>query len=97
MLTLYRAVMDSNVNPLRHLPPAQRFQIMVILSVMWTTIFCAGAGAWLWYGELILLHVAAVFGVLVTGLTFRQAAKGGTYRDHPVADGTARYDDVWGG
>lgn len=31
------------------------------------------------------------------GLTFRQASRTGTYRDHPAGDGTARYDDVWGG
>ena len=97
MLNLYRAIMDPSVNPLRALPPAQRFQLMMSLSIMWTTIFCAGAGAWFWYGELIVLHLAAALGFLATGYTFRRAARAGTYRDHPVADGTARYDDVWGG
>ena len=96
MLTLYCAIMDSNINPLRRLPPAQRFQAMVMLSVMWTTIFCSGAGAWIWYGELIVLHVLVAFGFLVTGLTFHRARQTETYRDHPAADGTARYDDVWG-
>ena len=96
MLTLYRAIMDSNINPLRRLPPAQRFQAMVMLSVMWTTIFCSGAGAWIWYGELIVLHVLVAFGFLVTGLTFHRARQTETYRDHRAADGTARYDDVWG-
>lgn len=98
MLSLYRSVMDSNVNPLKKLPPAQRFQAMVMLSIMWTTIFCAGAGAWLWYGELIVLHVLVAFGFLATGLTFHRARSSvATYRDHPLKDGTARYDDVWGG
>ena len=96
MLSLYRAVMDSDSNPLRDLLPAQRFQLMVFLSVMWTTIFCAAAGAWLWYGELIVLHVLVAFGVIATGLTFHNASQVATYRDHPVEDGTPRYDDVWG-
>ena len=96
MKSLYRAVMDSETNPLRHLPPIRRFQAMVLLSIMWTTIFCAGAGAWLWYGELIVLHLLVALGFLVTGLTFHQAKRVATYRDYPLKDGTARYDDVWG-
>jgi len=75
MLTLYRSVMDSNFNALRNLPPPQRFQVMVILSIMWTTIFCAGAGAWLWYGELIVLHVLIATGIVVTGITFSRASR----------------------
>lgn len=96
MRSLYRAVMDSDSNPLKDLLPAQRFQLMVFLSLMWTTIFCAGAGAWLWYGELIVLHVLVAFGFLATGLTFHRASLAASYRDHPLQDGTARYDDVWG-
>ncbi len=96
MLALYRSVMDSNFNPLRNLPPAQRFQAMVLLSIMWTTIFCAGAGAWLWYGELIVLHLLIAAGIVVTGVTFRRANRTVGHRDHPAKDGTARYDDVAG-
>ena len=96
MTSWYRAIMDSERNPLSSLAPAQRFQIMAALSVMWTTIFCAFAGAWLWYGELILGHILLAFGTLVTGYTFHKASIAKTYRDHPDHDGTARYDDVWG-
>ena len=74
MLSVYRAIMDPSINPLRHLPPAQRFQMMLALSVMWTTIFCASFGAWFGYGVLIVLHLAAAFGFLATGLIFRRAA-----------------------
>lgn len=90
MKELYRSVMDSNVNPLRGLAPAQRFQLMLFLSIMWTTIFCLGAGAWMYYGELVAGHVLVALGVLITGLTFRRARKTAPYRDHPVADGTVR-------
>ena len=96
MMSLYRSIMDSNKNPLRHLHPAHRFQLMVFLSIMWTTIFCAAAGAWLWYGELIVGHILVAFGFLVTGWTFHKADQVATYRDQPLHDGTARYDDVWG-
>ena len=80
MLSLHRAVMDSNVNPLRALRPAQRFQAMAVLGTMWATIFCGAAGAWLWYGELVTLHLFVAAGFLVTGLTFANAAPTETYR-----------------
>jgi hypothetical protein len=96
MFGWYRTVMDAEQNPLRHLPPAQRFQIMVVLSMMWTAIFCAGAGVWFLYGELVALHVLLALGTLFTGWAFRAARPVKSYRDYPKRDGTARYDDVWG-
>ena len=56
MLDWYRNISDSDRNPLRNLPPAQRFQTMAILGLMWTAIFCAAAGAWLWFGEIVVTH-----------------------------------------
>ncbi|MFM8533282.1 MAG: hypothetical protein ACKOEC_06775 [Acidimicrobiia bacterium] len=100
MISVYRSIMDSNVNPLRNLPVAQRFQTMLFLSIMWTNIFCVSAGAWIWYGELVVFHVLVVGGIIVTDLVFRRASRGAvyrTYRHYPLKDGTARYDDVWGG
>jgi hypothetical protein len=96
MNELYRSIMDSDQNPLKTLPPAQRFQVMVVLSLMWTSIFCTAASVWFWYGELIAVHVLLALGVAITGMTFRASPKAATYRDHPKTDGTARYDDVWG-
>ncbi len=88
--------MSSSVNPLKVLPPAQRYQISFILSAMWTLIFCTSFGAWQWYGTLTVLHVLMIGGTLVTSQTFRVAKRSVTYRDFPAADGTTRYDDVWG-
>jgi len=96
MLSIYRTIMDSERNPLRLLPPQQRFQIMVVLSLMWTTIFSTMAGAWLWYGELVALHILFALGFALTGATFSTSTRTASYRDHPKSDGTARYDDVWG-
>ncbi len=71
----YGTIMDSNRNPLRGLPPAQRFQTMIYLSVMWTTIFCTAFGGWYWYGELIVGHVLVVLGIALTTITFSRAAR----------------------
>lgn len=101
MNTWYRSIMDPEVNPLNALSPLRRFQIMSYLSMMWTAIFCAASGAWMWYGHLAIVHVLLALGFLATGWTFHtarnEARHATTYRDHPLNDGTARYDDVWGG
>jgi hypothetical protein len=75
MRETYEAVMNENKNPLRRLPKAQRFQIMVFLSAMWTTVFCLAIGSYGFWGELLLGHVALAMGVLITGLTFKQVNK----------------------
>jgi hypothetical protein len=73
--TNYALIMDSDRNPLWRLPPAQRFQTMIYLAVMWTTIFCAAFGLWLWYGELIVAHMLVVLGFILTSVTFAGAKR----------------------
>lgn len=93
----YTLIMDSERNPLRDLAPPQRFQIMVFLSVMWTTVFCASWSIWTLYDELIAMHLLLAMATLITGGIFRKARQPApSYRDQPRRDGTARYDDVWG-
>ncbi len=75
MLSAYRAIMDPNTNPLREIPPVQRFQTMLYLSIMWTTIFCAAAGVWVWYGAIIVVHLLIAAGFLTTGLTFHTVGR----------------------
>jgi hypothetical protein len=74
----YDLVMNEDKNPLKGLPKVQRFQLMVVLSVMWTTIFSLSIGSWLWWGELVVGHVAVAIGILITGLTFRHARSAAT-------------------
>ena len=69
----YALVMDPNKNPLSRLPPAQQFQIMTYLALMWTTIFCAAFGSWYWYGQLVLAHLFMMLGFLITAFTFSGA------------------------
>ena len=71
----YGLIMDASKNPLAAFPAAQSFQTMVYLSIMWTTIFCAGFGRWMWYGELVSAHVLVIFGIVVTSVTFSRAAR----------------------
>ena len=96
--TIYRSIMDPSRNPLSQLRPQRRFQIMTVLSVMWTTIFVTVAGLWFIWDELILGHMLLAAGTLMTASTFKSArARAQTYRDHPRGDGTPRYGAVWGG
>jgi len=71
----YDVIMDPDKNPLSIFPPVQRFQMMIYLSVMWTTIFCAAFGGWYWYGELITGHVLVVSGIVMTSIVFSRAAR----------------------
>ena len=93
----YSAVMDASKNPLKNLPQVQRFQLMVLLSIMWSTVFSIAIGSWFWWGELVIGHVAVAIGVVLTSLTF-SSAKRKTHRDfYKSKDGATRYDDIWGG
>tara|TARA_R110000824_G_scaffold390142_1_gene586481 strand:- start:357 stop:650 length:294 start_codon:yes stop_codon:yes gene_type:complete len=75
MLQIYNNIMDSEHNPLSALPAAQRIQAMIILSIMWSTIFSLSTGAWIFYGELVVGHVLAVVGIGITAITFHDASK----------------------
>ena len=97
MKNQYKSVMDAEANPLKDLPRVRRYKIMLLLGAMWTVAFCAAFGAWIWFGHLLLAHFILAGCFLITGTTFHQAKVVTTYRDHPRKDGTARYDDVWGG
>lgn len=98
LIHAFRLVMDPRISPLRHLPAAQRFQVMCILGTMWTTIFCLGTGAWVYYGELVVLHLLLPLGTLVTAGTFFSASRTPqAYGAIPVTDRTTRHDVVQAG
>ncbi len=98
----YDSIMDPETNPLKNLRPQRKFQLMVYLSLMWTTIFCLAVGAWAYFGALVFGHVLVALGVVVTTIVFARATEESgaaivrTYRDARLSDQTARYDDVWG-
>ena len=92
----FHTVMDSERNPLRALPKAQSFQIMSLLAFMWSTIFSAGIGTWVWFGELVALHMLILVGLLATGWTFTTAVQSMPRDLYRRSDGTAAHDDIWG-
>lgn len=71
----FRTIVNSDRYALGELPPTQRFQIMTTLSLLWTAIFCAATGAWLWYGEIVVAHVLVALGLVATSVTFRSARR----------------------
>jgi Flp pilus assembly protein TadB len=98
MSEFLRFLLDGDRNPLRALPPAQRFQTMAYLALMWTSIFCAGTGAWLWYGELLTAHILVALGFLITTYVFSRTQKrtAPAHCDPRSADGASRRDGIWG-
>ena len=97
MRAIYQTVMDSELNGLRLLPKSRRLQVMIYLSIMWTMVFCAVTGIWLMFGPLLIGHLLLVAATCITAATLNHEMRRKTYRDQPRKDGTARYDDVWGG
>ena len=72
----YNALMNDKYNPLRVLPPAQRFQAMLWLSIMWTVLFCLMMGLWTYFGELVIFHLLFALGFSVTSLIFSKQSLG---------------------
>ena len=67
--------MDPNINPLRALPKYVRFQIMTVLSIMWTTIFTIWSGVTYLFGPSVLVHMLLALGVVFTAEIFRYVQK----------------------
>lgn len=97
----YAVVMDPQINPLRRLPKMVRFQIMTILALAWSVVFCLWMGAIQMIGLSWTAHALLLVGVYFTADIFRRAAA-----NRPVSydmlfkdsrDGCTKYDDVWGG
>lgn len=72
LMRYYRLVMDPNFNALNKLHPAQKFQVMTYLSLMWTGLFTAATGAYVWYDELLLGHAFILIGIFTTTYVFRR-------------------------
>ncbi len=102
---MHDAVMDPEKNPLSALPKMVRFQYLLILSYVWSSVFTIWIGAFfaLWPG--IIGHTALLVAVFFTADIFRAARNRRAERqaatDHREAmrradDGTVLYDDIWG-
>ena len=100
MLTqAYRVIMDDNVNAFRALPRTVRFQLMTVLSFMWSSIFTIWIGSTWILGPTVAAHMLLLAGVVFTAGMFRQARQRTVSYDETFLDprdGCARHDDVWG-
>lgn len=98
---LYAQIMDSSKNPLRNLTPIVRFQLMTVLALMWSIVFCTWFGLLAYVGPSMFVHTVLLIGIFFTADAFRRANERSNadhrrmYRDSK--DGCARYDDLWGG
>ncbi|MFM9841498.1 MAG: hypothetical protein ACKVOI_00870 [Dongiaceae bacterium] len=69
-----KSVMDPDENALKGLPKTVRFQLMVVLALLWSAIFCISAGVVQWLPGYMLVHVVLLLiGVFGTGWIFRSA------------------------
>jgi hypothetical protein len=74
LITASKAIMDPDKNALMRLPKTVRFQLMVVLSCLWSIIFCVNAGLIVWLPGYILAHVALLLiGIFGTSWAFKQA------------------------
>jgi hypothetical protein len=76
LATYWDSVMNPERNPLAKLPKIVRFQLMSVLALMWTTIFCASAGVFMWLPHFYIAHVVLLLvGIFGTSFVFRLHAK----------------------
>jgi len=99
----WNKIFDERFNPLQDLPSVVRYQLMMVLALMWSFIFCAMIG-WMvifpyWaIGHVILLSC----GLAITHFAFQNAIKFKASLSHRdvlrTADGKGtKHDDIWGG
>jgi hypothetical protein len=70
----WRSIMDPDQNALSGLPKPVKFQLMMVLALMWSAIFCANAGLLVWLPEYVLAHAVLIFfGIFGTAWLFRAA------------------------
>ena len=76
LITASKAIMDPDKNALMRLPKTVRFQLMVVLSCLWSAIFCVSAGLVVWLPGYILVHLALLLiGIFGIGWAFKTAEK----------------------
>ena len=74
LITAAKAIMDPDKNAFMRLPNTVRFQLMVVLSCLWSAIFCVSAGITMWLPGYIFAHVALLLiGIFGTTWAFKNA------------------------
>jgi hypothetical protein len=95
----YAVVMDDEQNAFALLPKITRFQIMTVLSLMWSAVFTAYVGSYIIYGPTVIAHILVLLAIFFTADVFRRAEKETIHHRDAMRnerDGTALHDDLWG-
>ena len=71
----YNLVMNVENNGLSELPNIVKFQLMTILSFMWSIIFTLMVGSYLVLGPTLLLHIFFLIGIYFTSEVFKKVKK----------------------
>ena len=71
----YNLIMSSETNGLSDLPKIVKFQLMTLLSFMWSIVFTLMVGSYLVLGPTLLLHVFFLIGIYFTSEVFRKVNK----------------------
>ena len=69
----YNLIMSSETNGLSELPNMVKFQLMTLLSFMWSIVFTLMIGSYLVLGPTMLLHVLFLIGIFFTSTVYRNS------------------------
>lgn len=69
----YNLVMNTETNGLAKLPNIVKFQLMTLLSFMWSIVFTLMVGSYLVLGPTMLLHVLFLLGIYFTSAVYKKA------------------------
>ena len=80
MNNMYKLIMDSEHNPLSHIPDTNtRHMVMQVLAWMWCIIFSMYLGSIVAFGISAALHALLIAGVFITAGVFDTAKRKPTY------------------
>ena len=71
--SIYEVIMDAEKNPFMQLPKIVRFQLMIVMSYMWSAVFTIWIGSMYTLWPSIVGHTALLVGVFFTADIFRRA------------------------
>jgi len=95
----YTVVMDDEQNAFASLPKITRFQIMTVLSLMWSVVFTVFIGSHVLFGPTMIAHLFVLVAVFFTADIFRRGRQSTLHHRDAMRnkrDGTTMYDDIWG-
>ncbi len=71
----FNLIMNADNNALANLPNIVKFQLMTLLSFMWSIIFTLMVGSYLVLGPTLILHILFLLGVFFTSELFRKVKR----------------------